>query len=256
MDYLESQLTTRTRAIVVISPHNPTGAVASASQLDDLAAIASRHRLAIIADEVFSEFLFDLDELPRPAKTNAPLVFTLNGFSKMLALPGLKLGWMAVSGEPSQVQRAIRALEMISDTFLPVNEVIQFAVPELFRMGENFLLGYQETIRQCRSVALKSLSNCHELSLIPPAGGFYLTASLTGAVHDEEQWVIDLLERCGVLVHPGYFYEIPGIHFVMSFVHESGALEQACRSILSSLRSDNRQHMKNEDASVPPKTQN
>ena len=85
---------------------------------EGLAEIAARHRLAVIADEVFSEFLFGLDELPRPAQTQAPLVFTLNGFSKMLALPGMKLGWIGVSGEPALVQKSMRTLEMMSDTFL------------------------------------------------------------------------------------------------------------------------------------------
>ena len=71
--------------------------VADANQLRGLADIAKRHSLPIISDEVFSEFLFGLDAFPRVADTDAPLVFTLNGFSKMFALPGMKLGWMAVA---------------------------------------------------------------------------------------------------------------------------------------------------------------
>src|SRR6185295_18345947 len=117
--------------IVLISPHNPTGMVANDKQLAGLAEIAARHDLPIISDEVFSEFLFGMDKLPRPAATKAPLVFTLNGFSKMFALPGIKLGWMAVSGDPTLVKKSMAALEMISDTFLPVNEIVQFAVPEI-----------------------------------------------------------------------------------------------------------------------------
>ncbi len=98
-----------------------------------VADIARRKHLAIISDEVFSPFLFSQKSLPRPAATEAPLVFTLNGFSKMLALPGLKIGWMAVSGDPSLVKKTMHALDMISDTFLPVNETAQFAVPALLR---------------------------------------------------------------------------------------------------------------------------
>src|SRR2546428_197917 len=93
LDYLENQITSGTRAIILISPHNPTGMVAHQSQLQGLAEIATRHSLPIISDEVFSEFLFDLDTFPRPASTTAPLVFTLNGLSKMFALPGMKIGW-------------------------------------------------------------------------------------------------------------------------------------------------------------------
>ncbi len=110
LDYLESRLTTRTRAIVLISPHNPTGMVANEAELQEIADIAARHQLAIIADEVFSEFFYSPFRLPRPAGTSAPLVFTLNGFSKMFALPGMKLGWIVVSGKPASVESALREL--------------------------------------------------------------------------------------------------------------------------------------------------
>src|SRR5262249_50894861 len=126
LDHLENQITSGTRAIVLISPHNPTGMVASEDQLRSLAEIASRHALPIISDEVFSEFLFGRDVFPRMAATNAPLVFTLNGFSKMFALPGMKISWMAISGNEALVKKSMAALELISDTFLPVNEIAQF----------------------------------------------------------------------------------------------------------------------------------
>src|SRR5205814_6440870 len=106
-------------AIVLISPHNPTGMVASESELHGLAEIAARHNLPILSDEVFSEFLFSKDSLPRPAATGAPLVFTLNGFSKMFAVPGMKIGWIGLSGDADLVGKTLTALELISDTFLP-----------------------------------------------------------------------------------------------------------------------------------------
>src|SRR5262245_3989368 len=120
LEHLESQITAGTRAIILISPHNPTGMVADEEQLKGLADIATRHGLPIISDEVFSEFLYEMGSFPRIAATGAPLVFTLNGFSKMFALPGIKVGWMAVSGEESLVKKSLAALDLISDTFLPV----------------------------------------------------------------------------------------------------------------------------------------
>ena len=142
LEHLENQISTRTRAIVLISPHNPTGMVANAAQIAGLAEIAARHQLPIISDEVFSDFLFELDSLPRPASSNAPLVFTLNGFSKMFALPGIKFGWMVVSGDPELVQKSLAGLEMISDTFLPVNEIVQLAAPLIFDGGVDFKRKY------------------------------------------------------------------------------------------------------------------
>src|SRR5947208_15923005 len=105
--------------------------VADEEPLRGLAEIAARHSLAIISDEVFGEFLFGRDAFPRIATTDAPLVFTLNGLSKMFALPGMKIGWMAVTGHPGLVRKSMAALDLISDTFLPVNEIGQFAVPSL-----------------------------------------------------------------------------------------------------------------------------
>lgn len=212
LDYLEDHITTRTRAIVVISPHNPTGMVASEQQLRDLAAIAVRHELPIISDEVFSEFVFEMESVPRAASTMAPLVFTLNGFSKMFALPGMKVGWMAVSGEKPLIEKAMSALEMMSDTFLPVNEIVQFAVPDIFREGQDFLRHYITWVAECRTQALHGLGNAR---FVRPAGGFYLSLP---TARSEDGTAATLLEQEKLLVHPGYFYDIPGDHLVMTFV--------------------------------------
>ena len=87
LDFLEASVSTATRAIVLISPHNPTGYVARKYELLQIAEIARRHDLAIVSDEVFGEFVFDGSRLPRIAAQDAPLVFTLNGFSKDVCAP-------------------------------------------------------------------------------------------------------------------------------------------------------------------------
>jgi len=222
LDYLEHQITTNTRAIVLISPHNPTGMVADAAALEGLAEIASRHQLPIISDEVFSEFLFGgLSELTRPAWTAAPLVFTLNGFSKMFALPGLKVGWAAVSGQPELVSEALRALELISDTFLPVNEIAQFAAPRIMREGQTFLTSYKHWVHECRTGAVESLRGC---SFVEPRGGFYITLPISG---EEDEAASRLLRESHILVHPGFFYDIPPDHLVMTFIHDPRAVRRA-----------------------------
>jgi len=219
---LERQIGTKTRAIVLISPHNPTGMVADDAALDELAGIASRYELPIISDEVFSEFLSGgVTQLPRPAWTGAPLVFMLNGFSKMFALPGFKVGWAAVSGDMDLVGKAMSALELISDTFLPVNEIAQFAVPQIFSRGRAFLAGYKDWVAQCRSAALESLSGC---SLAEPGGGFYITLALD---HDEEAAAARLLGESHILVHPGFYYDIPPNHLVMSFIEGPANIRRA-----------------------------
>jgi alanine-synthesizing transaminase len=230
LDHLEHQISTRTRAIVLISPHNPTGMVADQTQIDGLAEIASRHQLPIIADEVFSEFLFGLDALPRPATSRAPLVFTLNGFSKMFALPGIKFGWLAVTGDPALVGKSMAALEMISDTFLPVNEAVQFAAPEIFARGATFLTGYKKWIRTCFEAAMSGLS---EVEFVRPRGGFYVTVP---TFEDEEKAATDLLREHGILTHPGYYYDIKPNHVVMTFIHEPERLLESFQRIRSAAR--------------------
>jgi aspartate/methionine/tyrosine aminotransferase len=235
LDHLESRLTTRTRAVVLISPHNPTGMVASQEQLGEVAEIARRHDLAIVADEVFSEFLYDRQHLPRPAMTSAPLVFTLNGFSKMFALPGLKLGWVAVSGDAEWVRKSLWALEMISDTFLPVNEMVQLSVPEIFRAGEDFLPSYSGWVARCREIAVRALSQCTGIQYNPPAGGFYLTVRLLNEEVDENKLTVQLLQNSNLLLHPGYFYDMPPPHLVMTFIQDHETLQTALPRLCAQL---------------------
>jgi aspartate/methionine/tyrosine aminotransferase len=230
LDHLESQITAGTRAIILISPHNPTGMVADDAQLHGLAEIAHRHALPIIADEVFSEFLFDLTSFPRIASTNAPLVFTLNGFSKMFALPGIKIGWMAISGNAPLVKKSVDALELISDTFLPVNETAQFAAPQIFEQGEPFLQSYRDWVSRCRTAAIEGLKG-H--SFVMPRGGFYITLRID---RDEEQAAAGLLENDKILVHPGYFYDIAPDHLVTTFIDEPESVRGHFEKIAGRLR--------------------
>lgn len=221
LEDLERQVTPLTRAMVLISPHNPTGMVAGEAQLQGLAEIASRRQLPIISDEVFSPFLFGFDTLPRPAATSAPLVFTLNGFSKMFALPGIKIGWIAASGDPELVRRALAELELISDTFLPVNEIAQFAAPEIFEQGQVFLRNYQAWVAGCRNIVVEKLAG---LRFAAPRGGFYVTLAIDG---DEDQAAMQALGKERVLAHPGWFYDIEPNHLVMTFVHQPARLAGA-----------------------------
>jgi aspartate/methionine/tyrosine aminotransferase len=216
MDRLESVITSRSRAIVLISPHNPTGHVASTEEIFRLAEIALRHDLAIISDEVFSEFLIGSKDLPRPAGSAAPLVCTLNGFSKMYALPGLKFGWMALSGEQTRVGKAMRSLELISDTFLPVNEIVQAAAPGIFCNGEKVRYDFARRIVQCWEITEKYLDATDRCSYVKPDGGFYAALFLNGL--DEEETAKYILKKNHILTHPGYFYDMEHEHLVFNFV--------------------------------------
>ena len=231
LDHLESQISTRTRALVLISPHNPTGMVAGSQSLQEIAAIASRHDLPVLADEVFSEFLYDLDALPRPAATPAPLVFTLNGFSKMVGLPGIKLGWILLSGRQARVRRSLEVMELISDTFLPVNDLAQHVVRGILESREAFAFGLRPWLLRCRQIAGDRLSQCQDVHFTLPRGGFHLTLKVGGAEVDEEALCIELLRKSGVLVHPGYFYDMAPAHLVLTFALQHESLDRSLQAL-------------------------
>ena len=231
LDHLESQISTGTRALVLISPHNPTGTVAGSQSLEELAAIACRHDLPILADEVFSEFLYDLEALPRPAATPAPLVFTLNGFSKMVGLPGLKLGWILLSGGHARVRRSLEVMELISDTFLPVNDLAQHMVRGIFESRETFSSALKPWLQHCRQITAAILFQCPGVDLTLPRGGFHLTLKVGGAEVDEETLCIDLLRESGILVHPGYFYDMAPAHLVLNFALQHELLDRSLRAL-------------------------
>ncbi|HSW39933.1 MAG TPA: pyridoxal phosphate-dependent aminotransferase [Acidobacteriota bacterium] len=234
LEKLETLVSAKTRAVVLISPHNPTGHVSSTEEIDGLAGIARRHELAVISDEVFGDFLMARDPLPRPVGSGAPLVFTLNGFSKMLALPGMKFGWMAVSGDPGRVGKALRSLELMSDTFLPVNEIVQAAAPDFFQLGNavRFELGHR--VRQSWMLAEMFLAEeSPHWSCVKPRGGFYVTLRLHEA--DEEQAAERILREHHVLVHPGYFYDMAARHLVFCFAQKPELLEDAIPKILRTI---------------------
>jgi hypothetical protein len=224
LDRLAAAITPGTRAIVLISPHNPTGQVATPAEVAGLADLAAAHALPIIADEVFSEFVFDGLPPARPAQTNARLVFTLNGFSKLLALPGHKLGWIAVSGQEALVEKAVLALETMADTFLAASEVSQLAAPALLAQREPFLTTYRTAVARRAASTQQLLTGSALVSFNPPRGGFYLAIDVSRLTRNDENLALDLLLETGILVHPGWFYDIPTPHLILSFLAEEDVL--------------------------------
>ncbi|MBI4211404.1 MAG: pyridoxal phosphate-dependent aminotransferase [Deltaproteobacteria bacterium] len=230
IENLKAQTNDKTRGIILISPHNPTGHVASVAQLEQIVTWANSRNLPIICDEVFSEFYFGQGNYPRVAAVTKPsLCFTLNGISKMFALPMLKLGWIAVTGKTNLVESAVDGLETIADTFLSCHQPIQHILPILFEKGRSFVDDYRRRVCEQCQAAVNILTAHPRFSLIAPEGGFYLMAFLHG-VSNEEDFVIDLMKDKGVFVHPGYFYDYedrPAV--VMSYLADGATLALLCR---------------------------
>lgn len=220
---VDFQITPRTRIIAVVSPHNPTGTIASEEELRALGEIAARRRLAVVFDEVFREFIHaggGSAPVLRPASFGAPLTVTLNGLSKMLALPGIKAGWMAVQGEDVRWrERFLAAAEYLSDTFLPVSEVTQAALPRLLTDGIEAMRRGADLCRR-RMAELTEAWRAAGRAIPAPEGGPYLTVPLPeGTTREEEEALaLRLVRDHGILIHPGGLYSLPDPRLVMTCI--------------------------------------
>lgn len=246
VDAMRRAVDARTRAIVIVSPHNPTGMVADAATLRAVTDIANDAGIPLICDEVFSEFVSTgsgHDPYPRTIQVAAPdLCFTLNGISKMLALPALKCSWIVVTGSPSRVAAAVERLEHLTDTFLSCHYPIQLALPDLLRAGRPFLATYRVEVSRRRKLALSILRQSPHLRLHPPAGGFYCMAEIVnGRWGSEDECICDLMTHHGIFPHPGYFYDHErGIHLVLSTLLQperlTEGLTKLCEAVLPATR--------------------
>jgi alanine-synthesizing transaminase len=224
---LQSALTERTRAIVVINPNNPTGSYVSALEQDEIA----RFGLPVISDEVFHPFAFG-DRSPSFVRQDV-LSVTLGGLSKSAGLPHYKLGWMQVSGPGKR--EAMEALELIADNFLSVSTPVQAALPELFTIAPRI----RDAIRKRTTANLARLraliATCPAAGVLPVDGGWSAVIRVP-RIDSDEALALRLLEDHGVVIHPGYFFdfETEG-HVVVSLLTEPGVLEEGIARLISSL---------------------
>lgn len=211
LDALRRRLAPRTRAIVVVNPNNPTGSYLKRSELRAMAELG----LPLISDEVFSAF--GMREDPERVSTvfgaEGPLVFALGGLSKALALPQIKLSWMAVSGPPASVKDALARLELIADTFLSVSTAAQLAAPRLLREADRVFGRIQQRVCGGLDVLRRTLADTAG-TVLRVEGGWNAVVRLPN-IRTELEWVLGLLEQDQVLVHPGWFYDFPTEPFVV-----------------------------------------
>lgn len=236
----------RTRFVVLISPNNPTGQVASAAEIAGLLEICQARGVSLICDEVFSEFLYAEPgaapaALPRPAAVPSDvLVFTLNGVSKTFACPDLKLGWIAVTGPAAAAREALESLETVNDVYLSCSSPAQFLLPRLFEHGREFQREMVARVDAGRRLLVDSLAGLPGVRLAPPTGGIHAIADLgpqRPGGPDDEELCIRLLREQSVYVHPGYFYDIDDrVAIVLSFLKEHTELAEGLGRLARFLR--------------------
>ena len=204
-----------TRALLIVTPNNPTGSFISQRELEQLTAICRRRGWALIADEVFADYgLDDVAPVTDLASRAPVLSFTLGGASKSLGLPQVKLGWIMVGGPPAECAAALAGLELIADTFLSVSTPVQIAAPELLRRASTIRHAIHERVRRNLSRARDTVRRYPSCEVLRVEGGWCATVRVP-ATRSEESLVLDLLQRERILVYPGYFFDFPREAFVI-----------------------------------------
>jgi alanine-synthesizing transaminase len=234
-DDVERAITPRTRALLVVSPNNPTGSFLTSDELDRLAPLCASRQIAIIADEVFADY-----ELEPGARTAAgrPIVrrdvlsFSLGGLSKSIGLPQVKLGWIGVGGPGPMVAGALERLELICDTYLTVSTPVQNAAAELLTHGA-------AVRRQIADRVVANYRHLHTAVAAVPScrvlradGGWYAVLQVP-SLEAEEELAIRLLTADGVLTHPGYFFDFARESFlVVSLLPDAAAFAEGIARVL------------------------
>jgi len=211
---LEDAITPRTRAIIVVNPNNPTGSFLKRHEAEALTRICAARGLAIVADEVFSDYAFgpDPERVSTLAGVTECLSFAMSGLSKIAGLPQMKLGWIAVGGPETLRRSAMERLEWVADTYLSVGTPVQCAAPCLLEAGEEMQRQIRERASANLGYAQGALSGSAG-NILPVEGGWYVTVQVP-RVRSEEGWVLELISE-GVLVQPGFFYDFASDAFLI-----------------------------------------
>lgn len=230
------------RAVAVVSPNNPTGSCPTHAEAHALARLCAERGLALVADEVFADYLYPgaaegagtlAGGAPGLPLDEAPLAFVLNGLSKVAGLPQLKLAWIAPSGPARLVEPALERLDLVADTFLSVGAPVQAALPALLDLAPQVQRQILARVTDNRGRLAAHLGPDSPCRLLPAAGGWYAVLRVPRGA-GEEALVLDLLEQNDVLVHPGYFFDFPTeAYLVVSLLPEPAVFDEAVGLVLA-----------------------
>ncbi|MGY8783775.1 MAG: pyridoxal phosphate-dependent aminotransferase [Pseudomonadales bacterium] len=235
---IESKINSNTRALVIINPNNPTGAVYSKEILLQLIELCRKHELILFADEIYSKIVYD-DAVHTPIASLCDDIFivSFNGLSKSYRLAGFRSGWMILSGPKENASSYIEGLEILSNMRLCANVPAQFAV-------QTALGGYQSVndlvlpggrLKQQRDIAWELLTQIPGVSCVKPRGAIYMFPKLDPAVYkidDDVALIMDILEQEQILLVQGSAFNIEDTqHLRLVFLPRVDELEPAVAGI-------------------------
>ncbi len=247
LEKLAALINDKTRAIFLMSPHLPTGAIQNTETLQKLLKLIKDKDIALVMDESLSDFVFTAEKLPVITEISAAkqLVITLQTLSNSFALPGLKISWMQVSGPPAKAENLLQSIEFMADTFLTLNQLSQSVLPEVVKYSQRWRRKFQKAVEKNRHILAGKLSKCSRLKFHYPEGGFYTFVEVLPDPHlpapakpqTDEDFVVNLLAATGVYVHPGHYYgQQTGCYFMICFLQDPGTLRNSLKKIVKFLR--------------------
>jgi len=230
---IEALITPRTRALVLINPNNPTGAVYPRALLQELVAIAARHQLLLLSDEIYDEILYDGASFqPLAAVAGDVPCLSFGGLSKVHRACGYRVGWMSLSGDPARSVEYRDALQLLAALRLCANVTAQWAVRPALHDAPTIsaLTAPGGRLHESRRVVLEAVAASDFLELAIPAGALYAFPQIRSEripVFNDEAFALRLLEEESVLVVPGSSFNVPNSrHFRLTLLPQSEQLRE------------------------------
>ena len=238
IDDIKSKITSRTKAIVIINPNNPTGALYPKELLEEIVEVARQNNLIIYSDEIYDRLVMDgLEHIPIATLAPDLFVVTLNGLSKSHRVAGFRVGWMVLSGDKSHVKGYIEGLNMLSSMRLCSNvlsqQIIQTALGGYQSVDELLLPGGR--IYEQREYIYNAINDIPGLSAVKPKAAFYIFPKIDTKrfnILDDEKFVLDFLhEHHILLVHGGGFNWSQPDHFRIVYLPKMDDLKQTAKKM-------------------------
>ncbi len=235
---IRSKITDRTKALIIINPNNPTGAVYSKELLEEIIALAREHDLILYADEIYDKILYDdAQHIPLASLCDDLLVLTFNGLSKTYRLAGFRSGWLVISGNKDSARDYLEGIEILSNMRLCSNVPAQLAIQTALGgyQSINELILPQGRLYEQRNLAYKMLNNIPGVSCTLPKGAIYIFPKLDPKkfnILNDEKLILEFLLQEKVLMVQGSGFNIKDHnHFRIVFLPREDALEDSINKL-------------------------
>jgi alanine-synthesizing transaminase len=252
---VESLITPRTRALVVINPNNPTGAVYPREVLEQLAQLAEKHQLVVLSDEIYDGITYgDVKYVPIATLVRDTLCATLSGLSKVYRAAGYRVGWVSFSGATHRATEYLAALELLTSMRMCSNVPAQWAVQSALGGNQSIrdLTAPGGRLFESRKAVIDAVGRSRYLTLTPPDGALYCFIGVNEAEvpdFNDQQFALELLEEKHVLVTPGAAFNVPyANHFRTTILPDAATLAQVFTRIEAQLEAWSARH----SSSTPP----